>query len=306
MSALKHKTGFTIVELLIVIVVIGVLAAITIVAFNGLQSRARTSDVLSSLGQAKKKLELYKIDNGSYPLTGNLVASGVADGSVTYQYASSNGTTYCVTGTSGTTSYKVTDTTSATSGGCAGHAQGGQPVITNLVHNPSFESNLTSWTGTGVAGYTRAVSSARSQSGTNSLVITTGNTLSDFYTELYVDNVPPGTYTYSSYVYLTAAGGTHGGRRAWFHCSAGTCTNPGEPNYDTGILNQWQRLQRTITVSATANFRIRFYAPDNSTMYVDSVMVTSGSSAYSYLDGNSTNWAWTGVENNSTSSGPAP
>ena len=37
----KKQTGFTIVELLIVIVVIGILAAITIVAFNGVQQRAR-------------------------------------------------------------------------------------------------------------------------------------------------------------------------------------------------------------------------------------------------------------------------
>lgn len=37
----KQNSGFTIVELLIVIVVIGILAAITIVAYNGVQQRAR-------------------------------------------------------------------------------------------------------------------------------------------------------------------------------------------------------------------------------------------------------------------------
>ena len=39
----KRRTGFTIVELLIVIVIIAILAAITIVAYNGLQQRARDS-----------------------------------------------------------------------------------------------------------------------------------------------------------------------------------------------------------------------------------------------------------------------
>ena len=39
------RSGFTIVELLIVIVVIAILAAITIVAFNGIQERARASAV---------------------------------------------------------------------------------------------------------------------------------------------------------------------------------------------------------------------------------------------------------------------
>ena len=64
---LHHRGGFTIVELLIVIVVIAVLAVITIVAFNGIQERARVSSVTSSLNQATHKLELYVVDNVSYP-----------------------------------------------------------------------------------------------------------------------------------------------------------------------------------------------------------------------------------------------
>lgn len=43
------KKGFTIVELLIVIVVIGILAAITIVAFNGVQERGKVSRAQSDL-----------------------------------------------------------------------------------------------------------------------------------------------------------------------------------------------------------------------------------------------------------------
>ena len=62
----KQK-GFTIVELLIVIVVIAILAAITIVAYNGIQQRAYDTSVKSDLVAASKALELYKIDNGSYP-----------------------------------------------------------------------------------------------------------------------------------------------------------------------------------------------------------------------------------------------
>jgi type II secretion system protein G len=69
----KHKKqpGFTIVELLIVIVVIGILAAITIVAYNGIQQRARDSQRRSDIASIQKALELYHADNNGYPICGS-------------------------------------------------------------------------------------------------------------------------------------------------------------------------------------------------------------------------------------------
>lgn len=64
---MKNHKGFTIVELLIVIVVIGILAAITIVAFNGVQKRAENAKNISAVNQASKMLLLYKEANGDYP-----------------------------------------------------------------------------------------------------------------------------------------------------------------------------------------------------------------------------------------------
>lgn len=67
----KHKQhGFTIVELLIVIVVIGILAAITIVAYNGVQSRAKASSIVSTAQQMQKLLLAYKNTYGTYPTGG--------------------------------------------------------------------------------------------------------------------------------------------------------------------------------------------------------------------------------------------
>jgi prepilin-type N-terminal cleavage/methylation domain-containing protein len=52
----SKRAGFTIVELLIVIVVIGILAAITIVAYNGIQQRGRDSARRADVSSIKKLL----------------------------------------------------------------------------------------------------------------------------------------------------------------------------------------------------------------------------------------------------------
>ena len=75
MKAIEHRKGFTIVELLIVIVVIGILAAITVVAYNGIQQRARDSKRTSDVKSLQKVIELYRVDNGEYPLN----AAGTAN-----------------------------------------------------------------------------------------------------------------------------------------------------------------------------------------------------------------------------------
>ncbi len=60
----KTTSGFTIVELLIVIVVIAILAAISVVAYTGIQQRARDSQRRSDLSALAKAYAIYRIDNG--------------------------------------------------------------------------------------------------------------------------------------------------------------------------------------------------------------------------------------------------
>lgn len=67
----KAKRGFTIVELLIVIVIIGILAGIVIVAYNGIQDRARNAVRLSDMKAAERVVEAYFAQNGEYPKTTN-------------------------------------------------------------------------------------------------------------------------------------------------------------------------------------------------------------------------------------------
>lgn len=70
------QTGFTIVELLIVIVVIAILAAITIVAFNGVQQRARDSERKQDLASLAKIISIYNTDNSNYMTTGGGAGNG--------------------------------------------------------------------------------------------------------------------------------------------------------------------------------------------------------------------------------------
>ncbi|MEI6850998.1 MAG: polymorphic toxin-type HINT domain-containing protein [Candidatus Saccharibacteria bacterium] len=65
----SKSSAFTIVELLVVIVVIGVLAAITIVSYTSVSQKAVVASQQSDLNNASKKLEMYKVDNSTYPQT---------------------------------------------------------------------------------------------------------------------------------------------------------------------------------------------------------------------------------------------
>lgn len=72
-SASGNVRGFTIVELLIVIVVIAILAAITIVAYNGIQERASSAAVISEAQAYVKGLKLWEADVGR-PTTSSCIA----------------------------------------------------------------------------------------------------------------------------------------------------------------------------------------------------------------------------------------
>ena len=65
-DAYVKKYGFTIVELLIVIVVVAILAAISVAAYTNIQNRTHDSAIKSDLSQFAKKIQLDAVERGSF------------------------------------------------------------------------------------------------------------------------------------------------------------------------------------------------------------------------------------------------
>lgn len=120
---ISSSSAFTIVELLIVIVIIGILAAITIVSYTGITARANNSTIQADLANNAKKLAMYFAQYGEYPKidagTGcpttptadlNYCLKVSSGNSFNYSYKTTSA--YGLTEKRGTTMYGVTESTS--------------------------------------------------------------------------------------------------------------------------------------------------------------------------------------------------
>lgn len=103
----KNQKGFTIIELLVVIVIIGILVALALPNLFAAQARGRDSERKNDLKNLQQKLETYFNDNGSYP-TGDMAAvrseiTDITDDDATgprndaYDYESTDGSEYTLT-----------------------------------------------------------------------------------------------------------------------------------------------------------------------------------------------------------------
>ena len=142
-----HSPGFTIVELLIVIVVIGILAAISIVTYSGIQQRAVVASLTSDLDNASKLLKLFQVDNSSYPSTINCALPDSttnkcvkSSGSTTYQYiAATIPQLFCITATNNSQSYSINQDGTPLAGPC--------PIFSlNAGNSMSYPGTGTVWT----------------------------------------------------------------------------------------------------------------------------------------------------------------
>ena len=96
--------GFTIIEIITVIVVIGLLAGLTIFGFGTWRARTAKTEVLNEMANASAVVNNYKIANNGYPPTAVYAAGLYATGSkVTLTYTlRSDAASYCLKGQSST------------------------------------------------------------------------------------------------------------------------------------------------------------------------------------------------------------
>jgi prepilin-type N-terminal cleavage/methylation domain-containing protein len=318
-----NNRAFTIVELLIVIVVIGILAAITVVAYNGVQERARASAASSALSQASKKIKLWQVDNPDTAPDCSTFASligvsgsscNLTSGDIAYQYTAGSNGTYCMTATKDVTSYKITDNSQPILGGCSGHGVGGVAAITNLVANPTVASNSTGWTSLSSSGGTFTSARTTLVSGLSAIGVTTAQRItlstapSSWWRNQYgtVSVTAGETYTFSAYIRPSVTTST--GVIILWRNSSGTTMSENASSFSGHSANTWARRSVTATAPAgavTVNLHMGAGSGGVQDAYLDSTaaMFTVGSNTPNYADGNTENWVWNGTVNNSTSTG---
>lgn len=313
----KSVSGFTIVELLIVVVVIAILAVITIVSYNGITKQADTSAAQSAAQQAAKKVALYAVSNGeSFPAT--LSEVGIADTDTTrYQYRTyNNSKNYCITATSKATSYYIDNDTHGTpaAGACDGHGVNGGEVVTNLVTNPSITSTLgysvnNQGSTAPVLSFSPSLAANKTHEQGIRLSVSSGGTLANAGVYTQAPGLDP-SKAYTASVWVRSNKSVTYTLQIEQRNNAGTNTGTLVSSTVTLGDNMWKKL--TLTAPPKEE-RVRFtfcvYGSGSvsvgDTIDFDDFMVTEGAAAYNFADGNSPGWIWNGTPNNSTSTGPA-
>ncbi len=144
----SNSNAFTIVELLVVIVVIGILAAITVVSYTGISQKAIVSSLQTDLNNASKLLKMDQVISSAYPAT--LAAANAGKGipsspDTTYQYVVNNNISpqsYCLSATKNSITYITTESATSAIGNCTNYL----PVLyLDAGNTASYPGTGTTW-----------------------------------------------------------------------------------------------------------------------------------------------------------------
>jgi prepilin-type N-terminal cleavage/methylation domain-containing protein len=292
------KQGFTIVELLVVIVVIGILAAITIVSYTGISNKATVASLQADLSSASKLLKLDQVINSNYPasLASANSGKGIAPSSGTSydQYIYNNNSSpqsFCITATKNSTSYKITNNSAPTLGTCQTSGIVTDGLILNLDagNTASYPSpfDSTSWTDLSGSNNHGTLMNGVGYSSANGGVLNFDGVDDSFRTTNPVGVMTNFSIVFWVYPYnLTDYSPSLGDANGWgaFYCHA---SSPGSLYIGTDattrfitaggtlVINQWQYFVYTINNNSAK-------------LYKNGVLLNSGT------QNNST--TWTGFE----------
>lgn len=148
---MQNSRGFTIIELLLVVVIVGILVALTVVSYASISSKASQSSIQSDLINAAKQIQIYsESSNTGYPTSLSLLNGGAGlkasnGGLYTYQFNNSvSPRTYCVSETIGSTTYHILNNSSSVSlGGCI--VQDGLVVNLDGADQTSYPGSGSKW-----------------------------------------------------------------------------------------------------------------------------------------------------------------
>lgn len=78
----KNQRGFTLVELMIVVIIVGILAAVAIPMYQGATERAKASEAVAALGTIRGAMRVYFAEHGTYAITGCAIGDQITNAGV--------------------------------------------------------------------------------------------------------------------------------------------------------------------------------------------------------------------------------